>query len=100
MDLTFYRDGDGDGFGDPRGETRTACAAPEGFALRPLDCDDGDAARSPASEERCNGLDDDCDGVAAFRVGPQIAGQLCLADVEPEAATWLEAFRVRTAGQG
>ena len=70
MDLTFYRDGDGDGFGDPRGETRTACAAPEGFALLPLDCDDGDAARSPASEERCNGLDDDCDGVAAFRVGP------------------------------
>ena len=38
------------------------------------------------------------DAVATFRVGPQIAGQLCLADVDPEAATWLEAFRVRSGG--
>ena len=27
------------------------------------DCDDHDARRSPASEESCNGIDDDCDGV-------------------------------------
>jgi len=70
VDLTFYRDGDGDGFGDPRGETRTACVAPDGFALLPLDCDDADPEASPAADERCNGADDDCDGRPSFRVGP------------------------------
>lgn len=28
-----------------------------------IDCDDGDPARSPDAIERCNGVDDDCDGL-------------------------------------
>ncbi len=28
-----------------------------------LDCDDGDAERSPETEESCNGIDDDCDSL-------------------------------------
>ena len=41
-------DRDGDGYG-------TGCA-------RGPDCDDTDAQRHPGATERCNGLDDDCDG--------------------------------------
>lgn len=35
----------------------------DGF-IASRDCDDGDALRSPAAAERCNGQDDDCDGVS------------------------------------
>ena len=42
---------------------RDACEQPEGAALSPNDCDDGDAARNPDQLEDCsNGVDDDCDG--------------------------------------
>ena len=34
----------------------------DGFAPCTGDCDDGDRARSPGSQERCDDVDDDCDG--------------------------------------
>ena len=59
----WYADADGDGFGDPH---RPLCEAADGYVAfddaGAFDCDDGDAAVSPAAEEHCNGLDDDCDG--------------------------------------
>ncbi len=58
--LTWYADGDGDGFGDPASETR-ACAAPSDHVDDSGDCDDGDPAVHPDAEELCNGTDDDCD---------------------------------------
>jgi hypothetical protein len=58
---TWYTDADRDGFGDPASATR-ACRQPPGSADNGLDCDDGDAAISPAAAEVCNGVDDDCDG--------------------------------------
>ncbi len=58
---TFFVDTDGDGWGQT-GATTEACAVPEGYAARPGDCDDGAAAVSPDASERCNGIDDDCDG--------------------------------------
>lgn len=39
-----------------------ADADADGF-ITSRDCDDGDAQRSPVALERCNGQDDDCDGV-------------------------------------
>ncbi len=45
-------DGDGDGYYDE-------ASYPEPGA----DCDDGDAGVHPGAEERCDGVDDDCDGV-------------------------------------
>ncbi len=61
--LTWYADGDGDGYGD-LGSTTTACTQPGGYvaAAYATDCDDTDASVSPVDPERCNGVDDDCDG--------------------------------------
>lgn len=48
-------DADGDGVGD-------AACIPEGDE-RPRDCDDGDAAVAGGKAERCDGRDNDCDGI-------------------------------------
>jgi hypothetical protein len=57
----FYADSDGDSFGDPLA-TVDSCEAPDGHVPISNDCDDGDADIFPGAPERCNGLDDDCDG--------------------------------------
>jgi hypothetical protein len=36
---------------------------PDGYVDNALDCDDAAAAVNPEGEERCNGTDDDCDGL-------------------------------------
>jgi hypothetical protein len=56
----FYADGDGDGWGNEF-QRRLACAAPTGFLDSFGDCDDGDPDVHPGADERCNGVDDDCD---------------------------------------
>ena len=58
---TWYADADGDSYGDPASAT-TACAQPSGHVSDVTDCDDGDAAVSPAADEYCDGVDNDCDG--------------------------------------
>jgi hypothetical protein len=58
---TWYADSDGDGYGDAT-STTAACSTPSGHVADDTDCDDGDAAISPAATELCNGVDDDCDG--------------------------------------
>ena len=58
---TWYADLDGDSFGDAGSET-LACSAPEGAVADHTDCVDGDAAVHPGAEERCDGVDQDCDG--------------------------------------
>ncbi|MBK9644015.1 MAG: VCBS repeat-containing protein [Deltaproteobacteria bacterium] len=57
----WYADADADGFGDDT-STTTACEPPEGFTAQSGDCDDGDATVYPDAAERCEGLDNDCDG--------------------------------------
>jgi hypothetical protein len=75
-----YRDADGDGYGDPA-DAVARCAPPAGYVSNALDCAPGDAARSPAAVEFCNGVDDDCDLVVddAPAVGP-----LTYADVDTD----------------
>ena len=68
-EVIWFEDADGDGFGDPDGRTIRSDAPPPGFALLPSDCDDDDPAINPRATERCNGVDDDCDGEANFEVG-------------------------------
>ncbi len=58
---TWYADLDGDGYGDAA-NAAVSCLVPAGFTADDQDCDDTDGAVSPAGDERCNGLDDNCDG--------------------------------------
>lgn len=57
----WYADADTDSFGDAATVT-LACNQPAGFVPDDTDCDDTNAAISPAQVELCNDLDDDCDG--------------------------------------
>lgn len=61
---SFYRDNDGDGFGDPAAVT-LACVAPAGHVADDTDCDDTTAFRNPGRVELCDGLDNDCDVATA-----------------------------------
>ena len=58
---TWFIDLDGDGYGDTL-YPRLDCEEPAGHVNNSGDCDDTDAEINPAGEERCNELDDDCDG--------------------------------------
>ncbi|MCB9778899.1 MAG: putative metal-binding motif-containing protein [Alphaproteobacteria bacterium] len=60
--LVWAMDADDDGYGTAA-DTVEACDAPDGFVDNTSDCDDADPAVHPGADERCNGIDDDCDGV-------------------------------------
>ncbi len=60
---TYFKDGDGDGYGDEK--TAQCLCSPSG-AYKTLvggDCDDSTAAVSPKTPEMCNAIDDNCNGV-------------------------------------
>jgi hypothetical protein len=61
----FYRDQDGDGYGDRNVLPVPGCAPRDNrTATRGGDCNDGDAAIRPDQQEsRCDNVDEDCDGV-------------------------------------
>jgi hypothetical protein len=59
--LVFYADVDFDTFGDPTNVTN-ACTLPVGFSLDDTDCDDTLANVYPGATERCDLLDNDCNG--------------------------------------
>lgn len=58
---TWWLDYDGDGYGGTR-LSQVACDQPVAYVATADDCDDTDAAISPAGVEICNSTDDDCDG--------------------------------------
>jgi hypothetical protein len=63
---TFYRDADGDGYGN-HNAPKTACSltvAGSGYVGNDLDCDDTDPDVNPAAPERCDNMkDDNCNGI-------------------------------------
>ncbi|MEC7526327.1 MAG: putative metal-binding motif-containing protein [Myxococcota bacterium] len=61
--ITYYRDVDGDGYGDPA-MSENRCTPRTGWVLRAGDCDDLVGTTHEMAAERCDGtVDDDCDGV-------------------------------------
>ncbi len=61
---TYYRDYDGDGYGDSS-YTQTDCTRPSGYVTNSSDCDDYDSGIHPGATEACDGVDEDCDGTIA-----------------------------------
>lgn len=65
----WYRDADGDGFGDPNDSVTTMrgdadhADGPAGYVSNNDDCDDTNSDINPDGTETCNGLDDDCNGL-------------------------------------
>lgn len=65
--VTFYKDSDNDGFGDPNisdvYEIELGETAPNGFVSNNADCDDTNPNINPLADEIPeNGIDDNCDG--------------------------------------
>ena len=60
---SWFTDADSDGAGDPLSPV-SGCTQPPGTVANAADCDDADPQRSPNALELCDGLDNDCDGVA------------------------------------
>jgi hypothetical protein len=58
----YYRDADGDGFGDPNITTLACFGAPPGYVSKNTDCDDNNNKIYPGAPEICNGKDNNCDG--------------------------------------
>jgi hypothetical protein len=59
---TYYRDYDGDGYGGSFG-SRLSCSRLDGYITRGGDCNDNDAGINPGARERCDGKDNDCNGI-------------------------------------
>lgn len=57
----YFRDADGDGYGNPHDTVSSVSPLP-GYILTGGDCNDNNAAIHPGATEVCNGVDDDCDG--------------------------------------
>ncbi|MFZ4707603.1 MAG: MopE-related protein, partial [Bacteroidales bacterium] len=60
--ITWYRDLDYDGYGNPFSSV-TACTAPAGYVGNGWDCDDTRPTVNPGAVDICgNGIDDNCNG--------------------------------------
>jgi len=63
--FTYYVDLDGDGFGEAAQQLDTCLSTlPFGYADNAMDCDDLDPNIHPGMAETCDGIDNDCSGVA------------------------------------
>ncbi len=59
---TYFRDEDGDGYGDPL-MTLMACAAPKGWVESNNDCAPAVFTVHPGAKELCNDVDDNCNNI-------------------------------------
>lgn len=58
------RDRDMDGYGGSTDTQVSACVAPAGFAENDTDCNDEDSRVHPGAPELCDGVDQNCNGLA------------------------------------
>lgn len=61
--VTYYRDADGDGYGNNAVTTTSCTGAPVGYTANNTDCNDAVATINPGAVELCNGLDENCNGL-------------------------------------
>lgn len=66
--LPFWEDADADGYGNESAIV-AACARASGWVVVGGDCNDADAAIHPGATERCDEIDQDCDGLAGDALG-------------------------------
>jgi len=66
----YYKDGDGDGYGDSADSQILAGPMAPYTATLGGDCNEADEDIHPGATELCNGLDDDCDGI----IDEEVAG--------------------------
>ena len=59
--ITFYKDADGDGFGDLT-KPFQACSAPIRYVSNPYDCDDSNPNINPKASEKQDKIDNNCNG--------------------------------------
>lgn len=59
--MTYYFDGDNDGYGDPLLSVQS-CELPSGYTEDNTDCNDNDINTHDYGIEICDGLDNDCNG--------------------------------------
>jgi len=60
--LTYYVDGDSDGFGARMSAGQSSCQPLAGRVTNDTDCNDGSSAIRPGATEVCNSTDDNCNG--------------------------------------
>ncbi len=60
--VPYFPDDDGDLFGNEAGRV-ALCEQPAGFVEDNTDCADNNAEVNPLAPERCNNIDDNCDGI-------------------------------------
>jgi|GEM_PF-4508425 len=60
--LTYYRDADGDGYGNSS-ISAVGCGGVAGFVADSTDCDDGNMNVNPGATEICNFVDDNCNNI-------------------------------------
>lgn len=76
---TYYRDEDGDAFGNPALVVQD-CTAPAGFVADGSDCDDTIASIYPGAAETNDGLDNQCPGDAGHGIIDELSGPVAFTD--------------------
>ncbi len=82
---TYYRDADNDSFGTATDSLETCLSSPpSGYVSNSADCNDTDDSINPnSSESPCNGIDENCNGLADDLILPSLSTNvqtICVGD--------------------